>query len=75
MRPAQVAGLAQSEAELVAVLGVWTGLGRVTVMDKCVKSKLVHLSNQTASGCNGEGRVVAEMVKIGTRFLLLLLVF
>lgn len=75
VRPAQVAGLAQSEAELVAVLGVWTGLGRVTAMDKCVKSKLVHLSNQTASGCNGEGRVLAEMVKIGTRFLLLLLVF
>lgn len=39
-------------------------------MDKCVKSKLLHLSDQTSSGCNGEGWVAVEMAEIGTQYLL-----
>lgn len=44
-----------SEAELVAVLGVWKGLGRVTAMDKCVKSKLVHLLSKPLRGVMAKG--------------------
>lgn len=46
----------------------------VTAMDKCVKSKLVHLSNRTTPECNGEGWVVVKMAKIGTVYILPLII-
>lgn len=39
-------------------------------MDECVKSKLVHLSNQTTPKCNGEGWVVVNVARFGTLYLL-----
>lgn len=39
-------------------------------MDKCVKCKVVRLSNQITLECNGEGWVVVETAKIGNLYLL-----
>lgn len=46
---------ARSEAELVAVSGVWKGFGRVTAMDKCVESKVVHLLSKPLRGVMAKG--------------------
>lgn len=39
-------------------------------MDKCERSKLVHLFNQTTPESNGEGWEEVEMAKIGTLYFL-----
>lgn len=39
-------------------------------MDECVKSKLIHLPNQTTPKCNGEGWVVVKMARVGTLYFL-----